>query len=1028
MFLSPCQTRLWLLSGTVLGSVVAVPALAQTQVQTQSQTQTQSKAPTASGDDPATEVIVTGSRLHHTEYESDAPVQIISAEKSSLSGMISAAGVLQSASVAATSGQIDNTFTAKVPLGGAGINTISLRGLGAQRTLVLLNGHRMPPAGVGGTVGPVDLSFIPQSLVARYEILKDGASSIYGSDAVAGVVNIITRDKVNGATVSADARVTQKGGGDQYDTSLLFGKTYDKGDFLVSADYYTQTALRYSDRSEFACPQDNYTDASGKRADIIDPNTGTYKCFGPAGFSGYVGTYLPLNSYYYYYGSLYTNIGGSLHGSRAPTKDGSGVSPEGVAGYLFTPYAERNFNSKQGLAATVVSPVKRLSLFASGHYRPDWAGGAELYGELMYGQRTSEQDFTRVLSPYISGDNPTNPFNNVSLALPVPGYPNFYISDETGAPQTKLTIVPFLLAPANSVQTVDYLRALGGVRGDMGRWHWDAYVSASKSHGTYTTDVIPTDRLEAVTGTEQTPAATYIGTCNADAPAGCVPLVLNYDLLVNNDLPKALTDYLFQQDKGKTDYTQLIAEATMTGDLLQLPAGPLGSVFGVNFRHDEINDVPGQYAISGDSWRQSAAGQTKGQDTLSEAFFELNAPLVRDQFAMKNLSVSLSGRFSNYDSVGSAWTYKTGFNWALDNRVRLRGTYGTSFRAPALYELYLNDQTTFYNQNQVDPCINYNLTGPDGSQNQSATVRANCAADGIPGNYNGSYNGVSAGAAVTTGGGKDLKPEHSASATFGFVVTPPLSGFQLAVDFWRISVADQITSSASGIVGACYASTTFRSQPGFCDLFSRDPVTHLISTVDASYRNIPLEQSGGVDFTTSYEHSFPFGELHIDSQVSNIKYHRKQLFPGADNYDYAGTIGDPKWAGNVQTRFSHHAWTLAWTVNYTGASSNIGLYGETGSASIADGTLGSGFGYNANTVYYRAFTKDFFTHDLTVRYAAKDWTVIAGVVNLANTKAPLLGKGVYAGSADRLGNVVDSSQYNDGYLGRTFYLHMDKSF
>lgn len=997
-------TRKWLLTGTILTTLaVGVPAFAQDTTPPADDTTATPAAPEAApADDTTTEVVVTGSRIRHSEYNSSAPVQIITGEKSSLSGMISAAEVLQNSSIAATSGQINNTFTGFVVDGGAGISTLSLRGLGAQRTLVLINGRRMPPAGVGGTVGPVDLNFIPQSLVSRYEILKDGASSIYGSDAVAGVVNIITEKNFEGLQLSADAKISDNSGGESYDTSLLYGKSFDKGNFLVSVDYFEQKALRYSDRDQFSCPTDNYYDADGNRADIIDPTTGTYKCFGSSGVSGYIGTYLPFE------------YGGSYWGSRVPTVDGSGVGSEGVPGYVFIPYAKRNFNGKRAQNDTVISPVKRLNIFAQGNYRPEWAGGAELYTELMYGQRKSEQDATRQLFPYYREQVSINPFKDAFGGV-------------------GLIANPIALAPFSSEQTVDYGRFLGGARGTWGNWNWDAYISTSKSTGKYTTDVIPLDRLNAATGTDQT-TLDYMyndgGVCETGAPAGCVPLDLfSYDAIVNGVYTPQEEAYLFVKDKGTTDYTQTIAEATLTGDLFELPAGPLGAAFGVSFRHDAINDTPGEYSRTGNSWGLITAGQTKGEDNLSEAYFELEAPLLRNHFAVEDFTLNLSGRFSNYDSVGSAWTYKIGFDWAVDKTLRLRGTYGTSFRAPALYELYLNDQTSFLSQRAVDPCINYGVPGEDGQLHTNATVRANCAADGLPGDY----SGAGSSAEIHTGGGKDLNPETSAAATFGFVLTPPDTGFKFAVDFWRIKVADQISSSGAGIVGACYSSVYFRSQPGFCDLFTRDldttsPTFGMIETIDANYRNIPTEQTKGIDFTTSYEYEFNFGKLSIDSQLSYIKEHKYQIFAGDVIDDYAGTIGDPHWAGDVQTRFKHKDWTLTWTVNYTSDATNIGYYGETGSANIYDGSLPAGLGYGSDEVFYAAKVKPFYLHDLTLRYQAKTWSIIGGVTNLLDTHAPTLGKGVYSGSAGRLGNSAFSSQYYSAYIGRQFYLHFDKNF
>ena len=233
-------TRKWLLTGTILTTLaVGLPALAQDAAPA---TDATTAAPS---DETATEVVVTGSRIRKSEFNSAAPVQVITAEKSSMAGMIDAAQILQSSSIASGSGQINNTFTGYVVDGGAGINTLSLRGLGAQRTLVLINGRRMPPAGVGGTVGPVDLNFIPQSMVSRYEILKDGASSIYGSDAVAGVVNFIYKDDFQGVEGNAQYNITQRGDTPGYQAQVTAGTNFadNRGNIMVHFGYTKEGQL-----------------------------------------------------------------------------------------------------------------------------------------------------------------------------------------------------------------------------------------------------------------------------------------------------------------------------------------------------------------------------------------------------------------------------------------------------------------------------------------------------------------------------------------------------------------------------------------------------------------------------------------------------------------------------------------------------------------------------------------------------------------------------------------------------------------
>ena len=1005
---SPYLTRKLLLAGTVLTSIAfAAPVFAQDTTPkpdatdtTTSSDKTATQTPTVATQAPVednTTVVVTGSRIRHTEYNSAAPVQILTSEKSSLSGMISATDVLQNSTVAAGSGQINNTFTGFVVNGGDGVNTVALRGLGSQRTLVLLNGRRLPPAGVGGTVSAVDLNTLPQSMISRYEILKDGASSIYGSDAVAGVVNAITRKNFDGLELNTQIKQSEHKGADQYQYDLTWGKTFDKGHVLVSVAQYEQTSLTKGQRKGFACPMNNYVGADGKDADLIDTNTGTYKCYDPHVTNGYVGTYFSKD-----YWQLLSDYGiSNYYGSRAITP-GAACVPNNfdgcAANWAFIPLQSRDLNNPRTNSETVISPVQTSTFYAEGSYRPDWANGTEFYTELMYNKRRSSQHGWRTFFPRYNENSPVNPWHTACdkyFCLP-------------------LQAEPYIATPAYASQDVGVYRVLGGARGSWtSGWTWDAYLSSSRSQSSYSDLAIPLDRVEAGTGTDQVSYDLLPdGVCGPSAPAGCLPLnVFTKDILVDGNWPDALKKYYFVPETGHTTYDQTIFEASTTGNLWTLPAGPMAAAFGVTIRQDKINDVPGEFSRAGNVWGFTTAGITKGTDTVKEVYGEAEIPLLKGHQFIENLKIDTSVRYSDYDSVGSATTYKVGFDWAVDNVLRLRGTAGTSFRAPGLFELFLGNQTSFLAQEQVDPCINYGLKDPAGNFVQTnETIRKNCQADGLPLNFSGG----GATATIHTGGGSSLKPETSYATTLGFVLTPPGTGFKLAVDYWRINVGNQILSTSS-VAQGCYESPYFRTRPGYCDLFTRGS-DNSIQSIDASYRNIPTEITAGIDYTADYTHEFNFGTLDISGQATYTKYDKSQTFPGDPYEDGNGLIGDPKWVADVQTAFKHKDWTFTWTVYSAQGVSNAGLLGEDGKTTDAFGT----------PVTYRISVPDFYTHDLTVRYQAKTWTVIAGVTNLFDKSPPYIGQSKFQFS--RLGNYPFSSQYESGYVGRQFYFNLTKDF
>jgi iron complex outermembrane receptor protein len=950
------------------------------------------EAPLAADAEPEAkegDIVVTGSRIRNSTYTSTSPITTIDAEKAAQSGKIGAAEILQTAPVAASKGQVNNTYTGYVVGGGAGINTISLRGLGDQRSLVLLNGRRMPPSGVGGSVGPVDLSTIPSGLVARYEILKDGASSVYGSDAVAGVVNVITRSKAEGLDVSATAVGTQRGGAFTYDFNGSWGRAFDNGHISVGAEYYNQRALTAGQRADFACPTHNYYKPDGSRADLIDPATGQIKCYLSTQAEGAVFTYYPLEA-------TGTPLLFNVYGAKAGTVSQNVLGFAPVSGIAALSYAD-----PRQLSETVFSPLKRISAFVQGEYRPSWLD-TELYTELLYASRQSEQVGWATLSPFYARKSTANPFRNAIV-------PGLEANGEVG-----LIARPQVLYEMASEQKVDVFRGLAGARGSIKGWGYDVYVSHSASRGKYSSDAVYNDRIAFGTGTDQNTLLSLPGgVCGAGAPAGCVPLDLfSKKVLEDGEFSQAVQDYFFTRDAGTTDYNQSIFEASVTGDLFDLPYGALSSAFGVALRHESIDDQPGTLSSTHNIWGRTTAGETRGDETVSEIYGEIEGPLLRNLPFVEDLKFNISGRYSNYASVGGAGTYKVGLNWAINDVVRLRATHGTSFRAPSLYELNLKDQRGFLAQGNVDPCIGFDQTGADGAfLETNQRIRANCAASGLPAGFVGGLNNVTV---RMSGGGEDLKAETSQATTVGIALTPPRTGLKLAVDYWRIAIKDQISNIGTAAPSACYNADDFPTS-GYCGLFVRDPVDFGIDSIDTRYTNVPSETSSGIDFTGSYEHEFNLGTFSAELAGSYIIEHKTQPFAGDAEQEYVGMLGYPELVGNFSARFQIKKWLAAWTVNYTGPTSNIGRYGETG-------TLTGGYASGAT---YVASTDAFITQDLFFAFNARTWQLLAGVMNVTNEKAPVVGDGI---SFQRTGNYVWSSQYTAGYMGRQLFLRLRKLF
>ena len=330
------------------------------------------------------DIVVTGSHIRDN-YNSASPIQFITHDEITLSGARSTAEVLQGPSVTSGGAQINNTFLGFVTTSGPGANTVGLRGLGADRTLVLLNGRRLAPAGSGSEVGSADLNTLPLAIVDHYEVLKDGASTIYGSDAIAGVVNIITKQDQNGLTLDAYGNLPlHQGDGSSYRLSGVYGISRDRGHLEVAIDYNVQDALKRRDRGYARCPTD----------DLYDPQTGAFvgstqngqpRCL-PFSYSGGQGI---ADDYMVAYGS-----DGVHRFTPNPAQVADGTNLDGFT--LVDDVDLRPGASPLQYNEDIYSPVKNLTVYSDGAIDLG-SGNLQLYGEALFARRLSSQTSTSQL-------------------------------------------------------------------------------------------------------------------------------------------------------------------------------------------------------------------------------------------------------------------------------------------------------------------------------------------------------------------------------------------------------------------------------------------------------------------------------------------------------------------------------------------------------------------------------------------------------------------------------------------------------
>lgn len=942
-------------------------------------------------------VVITGSLIARSEYTSASPIQVITAEVATLEGLVDTAALLQGSSLAAGSTQLNNTFQNFVTNGGVGTQTIDLRGCGDTRTLVLIDGKRPGPSGTRGAVAALDLNVVPQSIISRIEILKDGASTAYGSDAVCGVVNIITRDTVDGFELNGSLVAPEESGGEEYRLSAAYGfEIGDNMDFTLSAEYRLQNELNSSDRDYLDCPRDlvrdpetlQLIDRLNQSATATDPSVTCNNLYHNTVIDAFSGERLipsPEGT------TVPTIFGGAIPGYRP--RVGTGTNPDGTL--FYEDILDAAFLDNEDFFPR----NENIALFMSADIE---IGGLTWDSEVLFNRRETEAEGWRQFFPLIgSAINPAgnNPFFG-------------YIGDPTYSNSLSSLARPVLPFPTYDKITVDYFSASSSLSGGYGdflpEWGWKLDGTFSRGEGTYEGNEILVSQsgdwgLDGVSD--------YTGDGVPDLVAPPTIDLLDPDLLSGagvDQLVSAIGGY----QSGETVYEQSTLTGVTSGTLFDLPAGEVGAALGVEYREFSIDDQPGALTQSGDIWGSSTAGPTVGENSVLELFGEISVPLLKGQKFAEDVEFSGSFRTFEYDLGGSDTIYKLGLNWQINPTFRMRSSFGTSYRAPALFELFLQDQTGFLAQTTVDVCVDW---GESTNQN----IRANCAAAGIPATYAG--GGASA-LVTTSGGGDTLESESGETFTAGIIFTPTFSDINIALDYYEIEINDQITTlSGAQIVGGCYGGVSFPND--FCDLFERAPATDpvapfAVDNIQASTLNVDSQQQRGLDLEVRYQADFNFGELTVEGSINwaferYINVFGSDFNIGVNDLDFNGTVGFPSVVGDVSARLDRGDWTYTWFTDFTGRQDNNRNF----AADLNDPS--SYFGLQG---LYDVNTEAEFRHGASVRWAGDTWSVTAGMRNIFDEEPPQVSDVLTV-----VGNTpINGTGYD--YRGRRAFLNVSKVF
>lgn len=956
-------------------------------------------APLAYSQSADQEVVVSGSRIKRDNYTTSAPVQIIRNDDAVLAGFSSTTELLQGTAITGGQGQINNAYGGFVTDGGPGANTLGLRGFGPTRSLILLNGRRMAPSGTRGAVGAADLNTLPSSIVDRIEVLKDGASSIYGSDAVAGVVNIITKTNLTGITANLNQTATeQAGGGNTTNFSLAGGFVSDKAKFSGSYNHTSRTNLTLRDRDWTLCNTDyrrklvDGVMGDWGNWDYVDPATGKPKCYPITGTGSNGVTINTLGTA--------TTAGVAAPGAVGTTfnrwRPNSAITT-GLVGFEGVGGGTNNLNVRDVftdamLNRSLISPVTNHNFFGQGSVDLDVMGNAELYYEFLLNRRESSQVGYRQLSLDYAVGSPLIPtvLNKGVFSSP------------TAITSGKNVGVRAFIGFGNdrSEQTVDFSRAVVGMRGALGKtgWDYDVVATRSESKGSYMTQSFLTDRMAQSLDV----VASGSGYVCRNATGGCVAAPALTAAVIGGQLPADWVKYVWQDVTGITKFKEDVLSASTTGTLFQVPAGKVRAAFGAEVRRNSIDDSPAADSVAGNLYNLTSSAPTRGSDSAKDVFAELEVPLLKNVPGARELTMNASSRWADYKSYGSASTYKLGALWSLEKSVSFRATSGTSYRAPALFEQFMG-ATSGFASSTIDPCNNWDSASLAGS------IKAkNCQSEGLP----AGFLQTSSVAIINNGGAAaGLKAETSKNMTVGVILQPELpSGMgdlSMALDRFGITVNDGVSrAGTSSILSRCYDSVGFKDAGGFCRLVKRAPGLNSL-TVNDSYVNLATDVVKGYDFTARYATNVSDGKLRVNLNATRFDEQASKLFDTDSLVDVNGTVTNPKWTANLDVNFTSKDWTYYWGLDYIGVTDSYAYYGLA-----------------KTTSSYKFDTHAYFKHNVSVKYKdpVQKWEIVAGFRNLTNIKPPMISQGAYS----RVGNAVLYSGYD--YFGRTLFLNVNKSF
>ncbi|SQH76119.1 TonB-dependent receptor [Shewanella benthica] len=897
-------------------------------------------APTAFAADESASVeriSVTGSRIKRADMETASPVTVIDASAILASGATSIDGILQSMSSAGgamTNSGINN--------GSGGNSRVNLRGLGAERTLVLVNGRRMIASGTGAA-SSVDLNTIPVSMIQRIEVLKDGASAIYGTDAIAGVVNIITKRDFEGFEMNVQTGMSEHGDGEETNIDFTVGTNHEKGNMVLNLQYTKRGEAKQSDRDFSNCPLSE-TGATGEKSLYCggssyaqgghiwgDKNHGINA-------SGPDGAYAIGDKGYY--GEYIDDGEGKAKYSGFEDKMVPDVSGRGGEYHDFVYSGDNNDKFNYSKDSYLSTPMERLNLTAAATY--DLSDNLTFFTEAMYTKRWSDQQMAPqpiwngsawAYNPESAGGWMTDdllPFAQVGEKL---DYGRRMVESGT----------------RNFSQVVDTIRIVVGLEGEFSNgWTWDASYNKGKN-----------DSVDTLANLHN------IGSIN-DAV-----LAEEFDPFLQSSWQgESIAPFIYTEVNSGGSEMDIFA-ASLSGEILEMPAGYLGFAAGIEHRKESAYFTPDSLTAQGLA-NDPRVEPTSGSFSVDEAYVELAVPLLSDLPFAEQVDLSAAMRYFDYSTFGDDVTWKLGLTWRINDQIMLRGGSSTAFRAPTVDELFGGKSPSF---EQVQH--------PASEQDQ---------------------------AEVTTGGNPLLTPEEADITTVGVVIEPSfIDGLSLTLDYYDIEITNAInTVDDSYVANQCLGTdgTPINTGSALCQSanIALDGTGRI--TFDNGLQNLGGQTTSGYDINIAYV----FEGLGLDWRASldtSIIDTFEETDQDGNIVDFKGfiTAGAGAYA-DFKSNFNITASAADWSVTYE--------------ARYIDGMTSFLGKCTANPADCYAPTVDsIMYHDLSGNYTfSETLSFSAGVNNLLDEQPPY-----FTGNNDS-----NTDPYTYDVMGRYYFVRASVRF